>query len=456
MADVTDSLHKLPPQNLEAEASILGGVLLENEAINTVLELVNAEDLYRESHRKIFRAMVDLWDRSEPVDLITLSDQLKANGDLETVGGSAYLAELAGQVPTAANIAYYARIVREKAILRHLIRASTDIASRGLEERGDVDDFLDDAEQAIFDIAEKRVSSSFVRVGDVMTETIKKVDELYQRKEMVTGVATGYRDLDRLTAGFQPSDLLIVAGRPGMGKTAFALNIAVNAAFRGIGVAVFSLEMAMEQLVLRMLCSEARVDHSRLRTGYLRDTEFPALVKAAGRLGDAPVYIDDTPAVTVLEVRAKTRRLVRDRSRKIGLVVIDYLQLMRAHRDSPNREQEISEISRSLKALAKELQVPVVALSQLNRRVEERGDKHPVMADLRESGAIEQDADVIMFVYRDEAYDANKNPGLAEIIIAKQRNGPVDTLRLTFLKEYTRFEDYSGREDEAYSDAEQS
>jgi replicative DNA helicase len=456
MAEVTGSLHRLPPQNLEAEASILGGVLLENEAINTVLELVNAEDLYRESHRKIFRAMVDLWDRSEPVDLITLSDQLKANGDLEAVGGSAYLAELAGQVPTAANIAYYARIVREKAILRHLIRASTDIASRGLEERGDVDDFLDDAEQAIFDIAEKRISSSFVRVGDVMTETIKKVDELYQRKEMVTGVATGYRDLDRLTAGFQPSDLLIVAGRPGMGKTAFALNIAVNAAFRGIGVAVFSLEMAMEQLVLRMLCSEARVDHSRLRTGYLRDTEFPALVKAAGRLGDAPVYIDDTPAVTVLEVRAKTRRLVRDRSRKIGLVVIDYLQLMRGHRDSPNREQEISEISRSLKALAKELRVPVVALSQLNRRVEERGDKHPVMADLRESGAIEQDADVIMFVYRDEAYDATKNPGVAEIIIAKQRNGPVDTLKLTFLKEYTRFEDYSGRDDEGYSDAEQS
>ncbi len=456
MADATDTLHRLPPQNLEAEASILGGVLLENEAINTVLELVNPDDLYRESHRKIFRAMVGLWDRNEPVDLITLSDQLKANGDLEAVGGSAYLAELASQVPTAANIAYYARIVREKAILRHLIRASTDIASRGLEERGDVDDFLDDAERAIFDISEKRINSSFVRVGDVMTETIKKVDELYQRKEMVTGVATGYRDLDRLTAGFQPSDLLIVAGRPGMGKTAFALNIAVNAAFRGIGVALFSLEMAMEQLVLRMLCSEARVDHSRLRTGYLRDSEFPALVKAAGRLGDAPVYIDDTAAVTVLEVRAKARRLVRDQSRKIGLVVIDYLQLMRAHRDSPNREQEISEISRGLKALAKELKVPVVALSQLNRRVEERGDKHPVMADLRESGAIEQDADVIMFVYRDEAYDATKNPGVAEIIIAKQRNGPVDTLKLTFLKEYTRFEDYSGRDDEAYADAEES
>ena len=366
MADVTETLHKLPPQNLDAEASILGGVLLENDAINTVIEMVNSDDLYRESHRKIYRAMVELWNSNEPVDLITLSDHLKVKGELEAVGGSAYLAELASQVPTAANIAYYARIVREKAILRHLIRTSTDIAARGLEERGDVDTFLDDAERAIFDISEKRIRASFVRVGDVMTDTIKKVDELYQRKEMVTGVATGYGVLDRMTAGFQPSDLLIVAGRPGMGKTAFALNIAVNAAFQGVGVAIFSLEMAMEQLVLRMLCSEARVDHARLRTGYLKPEEFPQLVKAAGRLGDAPVYIDDTPAVTVLEVRAKTRRLLRDRSRKIGLVVVDYLQLMRGHHDSPNREQEISEISRSLKALAKELNVPVVALSQLN------------------------------------------------------------------------------------------
>ena len=336
MADVTENLHRLPPQNLDAEASILGGVLLDNDAINSVIELVNPDDLYRESHRKIFRAMVELWDRNEPVDLITLSDHLKAKGELETVGGSAYLAELASQVPTAANIAYYARIVREKAILRHLIRTSTDIATRGLEERGDVDTFLDDAERAIFDISEKRITSSFVKIGDVMTDTIKKVDELYQRKEMVTGVATGYRDVDRLTAGFQPSDLLIVAGRPGMGKTAFALNIAVNAALHGIGVAVFSLEMAMEQLVLRMLCAEARVDHSRLRTGYLRENEFPALVGAAGRLAEAPVYIDDTPAVTVLEVRAKTRRLLRDRTRKIGLVVVDYLA---AHARPPGLTQ---------------------------------------------------------------------------------------------------------------------
>ena len=457
MADATDTLSKLPPQNLEAEASILGGVLLDNEAINAVIELVNPDDLYRESHRKIFRAMVALWDRNEPVDLITLSDQLKSMGELEAAGGSAYLAELASQVPTAANIAYYARIVREKAILRHLIRTSTDIATRGLEERGDVDMFLDDAERAIFDISEKRINASFVRIGDVMTDTIKRVDELYHRKELVTGVGTGYTDLDRLTAGFQPSDLLIVAGRPGMGKTAFALNIAVNAALKGVGVAVFSLEMAMEQLVLRMLCAEARVDNSRLRTGYLKEHEFPAIVQAAGRLAEAPVYIDDTPAVTVLEVRAKTRRLLRDRSRRIGLVVIDYLQLMRGHRDSPNREQEISEISRSLKALAKELDVPVVAISQLNRRVEERGDKRPVMADLRESGAIEQDADVIMFVYREDAYekDRTKHTGVAQIIIEKQRNGPVGTVKLTFLNEYTRFEDYSGRDDEEYPDAQE-
>jgi len=456
MADATDSLQRLPPQNLEAEASILGGVLLENDAINTVIESVKPDDLYRESHRKIFRAMVELWDRNEPVDLITLSDHLKSKGELEDVGGSAYLAELASQVPTAANIGHYARIVREKAILRHLIRTSTDIASRGLEERGDVDTFLDDAERAIFDISEQRINASFVWVGDLMTDTMKRLAELSRRKGMVTGVATGYHDLDQLTAGFQPSDLLIVAGRPGMGKTAFALNVAVNAAFQEIGVAIFSLEMAKEQLVLRMLCSEARVDHSRLRTGYLNDDESSSLVSATSRLAKAPIYIDDTAALTVLEVRAKTRRLLRDRTRNIGLVVIDYLQLMRGYRDSPNREQEISEISRSLKALAKELNVPVVALSQLNRRVEERGDKRPVMADLRESGAIEQDADVIMFVYREDAYekDVTKHTNVAQILVEKQRNGPTGPVRLTFLKEYTRFEDYSGRADEGYADAE--
>jgi replicative DNA helicase len=390
------------------------------------------------------------------VDLITLSDQLKAKGELDAVGGSAYLAELASQVPTAANVGYYARIVREKAILRRLIQASTEIATRALEERGDVETFLDDAERVIFDISEKRITSSFVMVGDVVKDSIKKVEQLYERKEMITGVPSGYQDLDRLTAGLQPSDLIIVAGRPSMGKTALALNIGANAAFKGFGVAVFSLEMSMEQLVLRMLCSEAHVDHSRIRTGYLKEREFPALVMAAGRLGETPVYIDDTPAVSVLEVRAKTRRLVRDKSKKVGLIVIDYLQLMRGMGGATNREQEISEISRSLKALAKELNVPVIAISQLNRRVEDRSEKRPMMSDLRESGAIEQDADVIAFIYRDEVYnpDSEENKGIAEIIIAKQRNGPVGTVKLTFLKEYTRFEDYSGRGEDEYSDAE--
>jgi replicative DNA helicase len=456
MADITDNLRKLPPQNLEAESSILGGILLENEAINAVIEAVTPDDLYRESHRKIFRAMIDLWELNEPVDLITLSDQLKANGELDAVGGSAYLAELANGVPTAANVGYYARIVREKSILRRLVQASTEIATRGLEERGDVEEFLDDAERVIFDISERRVTSSFVRVGDVVKDSIKKVEQLYERKEMITGVPSGYHDLDRLTAGLQPSDLLIVAGRPSMGKTALALNIGANAALKGVGVAVFSLEMSMEQLVLRMLCSEAHVDHSRIRTGYLQEREFPALVMAAGRLGDTPVYIDDTPAVSVLEVRAKARRLVRDKTKKVGLIIIDYLQLMRGRGGSNNREQEISDISRSLKALAKELNVPVIAISQLNRRVEDRGDKRPMMSDLRESGAIEQDADVIMFIYRDEVYnpDSEENKGIAEIIIAKQRNGPVGTVKLTFLKEYTRFEDYAG-DDDRYRDAEE-
>lgn len=458
MADFAADLSKVPPQNLEAESSILGGILLENDAISNVLELVIPDDLYRESHRKILRAMIELWDRNEPVDLITLSDTLKARGELEAVGGSVYLATLASQVPTAANIGYYARIVREKAILRRLIHTSTEIATRGLEGRGDVDAFLDDAERMIFDISEKRIRSSFVMVGDVVKDSIKKVEQLYERKEMITGVSSGFRDLDRLTAGLQPSDLIIVAGRPSMGKTAFALNIAANAAFSGVGVAVFSLEMATEQLVLRMLCSEARVDHSRIRTGYLRESEFPSLVMAAGRLGDTPIYIDDTAAISVLELRAKARRLVRDTSKKIGLVIIDYLQLMRGMGTAPNREQEISEISRSLKALAKELNVPVIAISQLNRRVEDRGDKRPMMSDLRESGAIEQDADVIMFIYREEVYsrDNEEIRGLAEVDVAKQRNGPVDKVQLTFVKEYTRFEDYSAREDdEGYADAEE-
>ena len=457
MAGLEDNLRKVPPQNLEAESSVLGGILLENDAVNIVLELLRPEDFYRESHRKVFRAMIELTDRSEPVDLITLSEYLKSRGELDAVGGSAYLASLADFVPTAANIAYYARIVREKSILRSLIRTATDIATRAYEEQGNVEEFLDTAEKVIFDISEKKIKASFVAVGDMIKDTLKTVERLYERKEMVTGVPTGYEDLDKLTAGLQPSDLIIVAGRPSMGKTAFSLNVAANAAFAGVGVAVFSLEMAKEQLVLRMLCSEARVNNSKVRSGYLAERDFPKLANAAGRLHEALIYIDDTPAISVLELRAKARRLVRDRTKKVGLIVIDYLQLMRGMGGASNREQEISEISRSLKALAKELVVPVIAISQLNRRVEDRGDRRPMMSDLRESGAIEQDADVIMFIYRDEVYNQNsEEKGKAEIIVAKQRNGPIDTVELTFLNEFMRFENYTPREEFDYEEADEA
>jgi len=456
MAGLEDNLRRVPPQNLEAESSVLGGILLENDAINVVLELLRTGDFYRESHRKIFRAMIELADRSEPVDIITLSECLKNRGELEAVGGSAYLASLNDFVPTAANISYYARIVREKSILRHLINAATEVATKGYDGTGNVEELLDSAERAIFDITEQRIKGSFVKVGDMMKDSIKMVEKLFERKTMITGVPTGFKDLDTKTAGLQPADLIIVAARPGMGKTAFSLNIASHAAFSGYGVAVFSLEMAKEQLALRLLCSEARVDNSKVRTGYLSDRDFPKLATAAGRLHDALIFIDDTPAISVLELRAKARRIARDREKKLGLIIVDYLQLMRGTGAAQNREQEISEISRSLKALAKELNVPVLAVSQLNRRVEDRNDKTPQLSDLRESGAIEQDADVIAFIYREAAYNPKSDDNTATITIAKQRNGPTGDLTLTFLREYTRFEDYSGRDEEFFGEAEEA
>jgi replicative DNA helicase len=456
MAGLDDNLRRVPPQNLEAESSVLGGILLENDAMNLVLELLRAEDFYRESHRKIFRAMIELSDRTEPVDVITLSECLKNRGELEAVGGSAYLASLNDFVPTAANIAYYARIVREKSILRHLINAATEVATKGYDATSNVEELLDSAEKAIFDITEQRIKGSFVKVGDMMKDSIKMVEKLFERKTMITGVPTGFKDFDAKTAGLQPADLIIVAARPGMGKTAFSLNIASHAAFTGYGVAVFSLEMAKEQLALRLLCSEARVDNARVRTGYLSDRDFPKLATAAGKLHDALIYIDDTPAISVLELRAKARRLARDRDKKLGLIIVDYLQLMRGTGAAQNREQEISEISRSLKALAKELNVPVMAISQLNRRVEDRNDKTPQLSDLRESGAIEQDADVIAFIYREAAYNPKSDDNTATITIAKQRNGPTGDLSLTFLREFTRFEDYTGRDEEFYEEAEEA
>lgn len=440
--------HKVPPQNIEAEQCVLGGVLLENEAISKVLEIMIADDFYRESHRKICHSMIELFEKSEPIDLITLTNILKSNNQLDEVGGAAYLASLVDNIPTAANIGYYAKIVKEKSILRGLINAATEIVARGYEDGGDVVDLLDQAEKSIFQISESQIKPSFYEIKSLLKESFKTIEKLYESREIVTGVPTGFDEIDKLTTGFQPADLIIIAGRPSMGKTAFSLNIAQYAAIKkNIPAALFSLEMSKEQLVLRMLCSEAKVDAHRLRGGFLGEEDWPKLTRAAGILSEAPIFIDDTPALSVLEMRAKTRRLMAEH--KLGLVIVDYLQLMRGRglfargRSSETREQEISDITRSLKSLAKELNIPVIALSQLNRRVEERQNKRPQLADLRESGAIEQDADLIAFIYRDEIYDRsddNPNKGIAEIIIGKQRNGPVGEVKLAFLDKYTTFE----------------
>jgi replicative DNA helicase len=418
-------------------------VIIENAALDRAVELVDADDFYREPHRKIMRAMLALHERNDPVDFVTLSDELRRRGELQDVGGSPYLIELAEKVPTAANVAYYARIVRERAILRSLIEASTEIAAQAYESRKDVDSFLDEAEQRIFALSERKVRRAFYRLKDLVYDSFHTIERLYDRRELVTGVPTGFRDLDALTSGLQRGDLVIVAGRPSMGKTALALNIAEHAALQGsVGVAVFSLEMSKEQLALRLLCSEARVNMNKLRQGFTGDRDLQSLAKAAGRLNDAPIYIDDTPALSLLELRAKARRLKRDAEARLGLIVVDYLQLMRGGPTADSREQEIAGISRGLKALAKEIDVPVVALSQLNRQVEQRGgEKRPQMADLRESGAIEQDADVILFLFRPWVYDKAAEERAAEVIVGKQRNGPIGTVEVTFMSEFTRFED---------------
>jgi replicative DNA helicase len=439
------NMRKLPPQSLEAEMSILGGVLLDNDAINRVLDILVPDDFYRESHRKIMRAMIELNDHREPCDLITLTTVLKKRGELEEVGGAPYLATLVDYVPTAANIAYYSKIVKEKAIARTLISAATEIVTDGYDEQAEIEELLDKAQKNIFEICENRIKTPYFQVNLILKDTIKYIGELYEKKESTTGVPTGFIDLDLKTAGFQPGDLIIIAGRPSMGKTAFALNIAQYSAIHAEprhSVVIFSLEMSKEQLVTRLLCSESRVDASRLRTGHLVDGDWEKIMRGADKLFEAKIFIDDTPAISVMEMRAKARRLKAEHG--VGMIIVDYLQLMRGGASPESRQQEISEISRSLKALAKELSVPVVALSQLNRGLESRNDKRPIMSDLRESGAIEQDADVIMFVYRDEVYN-KENPdakGKAEIIIGKQRNGPIGTVDLTFLGEFTRFENH--------------
>jgi replicative DNA helicase len=435
--------------------SVLGGVLLENEALNKALEILRPDDFYRDSHRKIFSALIELSNRGEPADLVTLTAALQQQGALEAVGGSSYLATLVDYVPTAANITYYCRLVKEKSISRHLIRVATEIATRGYEG-GEVEKSLDWAEKSIFEITGMKTRPSYFATRDILKDTFKTIEKLFERKELVTGVPSGFTDLDTMTAGLQPGDLVIIAARPSMGKTAFILNLVEYAAVHyqnKTPTIIFSLEMSKESLVQRMLCSISKVDASRLRTGHLGESDWPKLTNGAGLLSEAPIYIDDTPAISVLELRAKARRLKAEKN--LGLIVVDYLQLMQGH-NAENRQQEISEISRSLKALAKELSVPVVALSQLNRSLENRTDKRPVMADLRESGAIEQDADVIMFIYRETVYcdackkrDGSCDKGHekdAEIVIGKQRNGPIGTVHLTFRGEYTRFENQSKRE----------
>jgi replicative DNA helicase len=431
---------RITPHSIESEESVLGSVLLDNQAINICIEKIRPEDFYRSAHQTIFEAMMSLADKREPIDIITLGQQLRSVGQLENVGGPQTLSYLASSVPNAANVAFYARTIKEMSIRRRLIHESTDIINSAFEMEGTIEDFIDSTEQRILGVSDLRTSSSFHRVSDVVQESIRLVEKLYDQKEPVTGVACGLDKLDRMTAGFQPSDLIIIAARPSMGKTALVLGMSQ---YVGIyvrkPVAFFSLEMSKEQLVLRMLCSESRINNSNVRTGDLSERDFARIVDGASRISEADIYIDDTPALTITELRAKARRL--DRDHKLGLIVVDYLQLLRSPAYSNSREQEIADISRSLKALAKELNVPVLALSQLNRSVESRTDKRPMMSDLRESGAIEQDADIIMFIYRDEVYNKESpDKGVSELIIAKQRTGPTGAVRVAFSGEYTRFD----------------
>lgn len=438
----SDLIRNMPPQNLDAEQAVLGGVFLSNNVLHSIIDILVEEDFYSPAHQIIFRSFLDLYRKNIPVDLVTVHEELEKTAQLDPVGGPVYLASLTEAVASSSNALFYAQIVKEKAIRRHLIRAATEIISQSFEPASDVSDLLDSSEQKIFAISESKTKQVFRSSKELVNEVFELLQKRVERKELVTGVPTGYHKLDELTAGLQPTDLIIIAARPSMGKTAFALNVAMRAAVSNeVPTAIFSLEMSMEQLMMRMLCSFGKVDLRHLRTGYLDDEDWSRLYDSAGALSKAPIYIDDTPSLSSLELRARCRRLKSEKN--VGMVIVDYLQLMRAGRRIDSREQEISEISRSLKALAKEIGVPVVALSQLNRKVEDRTNKRPVLSDLRESGAIEQDADVIIFLYRDDAYnkkDDNPRKGIAEIIVGKQRNGPVGMVELSFLDRYTAFE----------------
>ena len=451
-------LDKVPPQNLEAEQSTLGSMMIDRSALEKGIDILSAQDFYRDAHQILFDALTSLAERSEPVDIVTVQEELRGRGQLDAVGGTEYLMALIDSVPTSANLEYYARIVEEKAILRRLIDACAQIVSQCHGQVDDADSVVDQSERLIFQVAQRRMGQYFTPLGTLAHRGFERIEEQYKEKIVISGLPTGFRALDNITSGLQSSDLIIVAGRPSMGKTAFCLDIARHVAIhQKKPVALFSLEMAKEQLALRLICSESRVDSHRLRTGYLQDKEWPLLAEGVGRLYTAPVFIDDSTDVSVLQMRGKCRRLKAEHG--LSLVIIDYLQLVRAHRHAENRNQEISEIARSLKGLARELQVPVIALSQLSRAVEHRQVQKPILADLRESGSIEAEADVVMFLYRKAYYDRKeivlgedgipvdeteigdtKADNTAEIMIAKQRNGPTGTIRLAFLQKFACFE----------------
>ena len=433
----------VPPQNLEAEESVLGAMMLSPGAIGAVSEVLDAGDFYRESHAKIYRAALALYAKGEPVDAITLVDELEERGDLEDAGSRTRIHELAALVPASANAGHYARIVREMATLRGLIRAGGEISILGWERPGDTTDLVDRAEQIVFDLSQSRVTSEFSHIEELLKDSFERITALYEAGAEVTGTPSGFRDLDRLTSGFQPGNLIIVAARPSMGKSGLGLCMAANLAMRAeVPTAIFTLEMSKSEVTQRLMCSEAKVESQRLRTGKLAADDWPRLTAACDRLAKAPIYVDDTGSITMMEIRSKARRL-KSREPGLGLILVDYLQLMTSGASVENRVQEVSQISRSLKILARDLDVPIVAMSQLSRAVEQRHDKRPILSDLRESGSIEQDADLVMFIYRDEYYngDESDQQGLAELHLAKHRNGPTDVVKLSFLRRFAKFAD---------------
>lgn len=447
MSSIVEELQRVPPHSKEAEQSLLGGLLQDPSGLPGVLEILKGHEFYFDSHRKIFRAIVELFDQNQPIDIITVLEKLKDKNELEEVGGVSYLVSLTERVPSASNASVYAKIIADKAALRQLIRTSGDIVSWCYDNSENVEEVLDRAEEAIFSLSESRIQKTYQPVEEVVKSNLIRIENYRTNQGLITGVPSHFPDLDKLTAGFQNSELIIVAGRPGMGKTAFALNIARNVAVEsGIPVAFFSLEMSKEQVAMRLMCAEAGVDSQKVRTGFLSQKEAQKLMATGQTFMNVPLFIDDQPGITPLELRAKARRLMSEHG--LGLIIVDYLQIMRIHGRFERREQEISEISRALKNIARELNVPVIALSQLNRKVEERHDKRPQLSDLRESGAIEQDADVIICLYRDEVYNKDsKDKGIIEVLIRKQRNGPLGEVRLRFVSTLTRFENLAYERD---------